>query len=456
MDLRSHPSLKYWFSGRRVCVVGLGKSGVAAAKLLEKLGALVSVTEKRPRGQVASWIGELPSVVPVETGGHGFLSKDWDLIVTSPGVPGVLWRPFAERGVPVLGEMELGYRVLTLAGRWPVRTAAITGTNGKTTTTALLGEMAKAAGLTTVVAGNIGTPLCAVADKIHGDTTLILEVSSYQLETAEAFRAAAGAVLNVTPDHLARHGTLEAYARAKFRLFQNGGAAVLNAADAWDRRLAVSVPGNVYWFGLSPRKEPGVYRVGNRLVSTIPGAEGSWAPPARLAGDHNVENALAAAACARLLGVPSSAVAKALREFPGVEHRLEFVREVRGVRFVNDSKGTNVDSTVIALKAFPQGGVHLILGGEDKGAPYLPLIPLIKTRVKAVYVIGEAEPQIRRDLGKALSLVKAGTLEKALDQAFRAAVPGDTILLSPACASFDQFNNFEHRGRVFKELVKAL
>jgi UDP-N-acetylmuramoylalanine--D-glutamate ligase len=169
-----------------------------------------------------------------------------------------------------------------------------------------------------------------------------------------------------------------------------------------------------------------------------------------------VENALAAAACARLLGVPSSAVAKALREFPGVEHRLEFVREVRGVRFVNDSKGTNVDSTVIALKAFPQGGVHLILGGEDKGAPYLPLIPLIKTRVKAVYVIGEAEPQIRRDLGKALSLVKAGTLEKALDQAFRAAVPGDTILLSPACASFDQFNNFEHRGRVFKELVKAL
>ncbi len=457
MKLESNPSLRHWFSGRRACVIGLGKSGAAAAALLKRLGAEVSVTEKGARSRVSSWINHLPRGVRLETGSHGLLKKEWDLIVPSPGVPSTLWNPFAERGVSVWGEMELGYRVLSLAGRWPARTAAITGTNGKTTTTALIGAIFRAAGFQTVVAGNIGTPLCAAADRIGPGTALALEVSSYQLEAADAFRAGAGSVLNVTPDHLARHGTMESYARAKFRLFQNlpsGGAALLNAADPWDRRLAASVPGNVFWFGLAPRREPGIYRSGSRLVSRLPGAGGSWALPRHLPGDHNIENALAAAGCARLLGASVAAVGKALTSFPGVEHRLEFVRELRGVRYVNDSKATNVDSTLVALKAFA-GGLHVVMGGEDKGAPYTPLARLLKDRAKAVYLIGEAAPKIRKDL-RGVSFVECGDLARAVEKASARALPGETMLLSPACASFDQFDNFEHRGRAFKALVKAL
>jgi UDP-N-acetylmuramoylalanine--D-glutamate ligase len=457
--LSSHPFLRHWFAGRRVVVIGLGKSGAAAATLLHGLGARVSVTEKRARADVAGWLRSLPPRTAVETGGHRFLEKNWDLAVVSPGVPSSLWSPLIARGVPVWGEMELGYRVLSLAGRWPLKCAAITGTNGKTTTTALVGEVFRAAGWPTVVAGNIGTPLCAVADKITAETALALEVSSYQLEAAEAFRPAAGAVLNVTPDHLARHGTLEAYARTKFRLFQNQGpsdAAVLNAADGMDRRLAPLARGRVVWFGLSARPAPDVVLRGGRLSSTIPAAGGSWPPPAHLPGDHNVENALAAAALARLAGAPAAAVARAFKAFKGVEHRIEFVREKGGVRYYNDSKATNVDSTFVALKAFPSGGLHLILGGEDKGAPYKPLIPLVRKNARTVYLIGEAAPKIRRELAGAVPLEDAGTLERAVAAASRSARPGETVLLSPACASFDQFDNFEHRGRVFKALAAAL
>jgi UDP-N-acetylmuramoylalanine--D-glutamate ligase len=445
-------------------VVGLGKSGAAAARLLTRLGTDVSVSEKRPRAQVAAWLKELPAGVSVETGGHASLSKSWDLAVTSPGVPAAVWRPLAERGVPVWGEMELGFRVLSLAGRWPERTAAVTGTNGKTTTTALLAEMFKAADFPAVAAGNIGTPLCAAAERITARTALALEVSSYQLEAAQTFRAAAGAVLNVTPDHLARHGDMENYARAKFRVFQNGGAALLNAADAWDRRLARTVRGKVYWFGL--RHGLGaragcpchgeIFWDGRRMVSHIPGAEGSWEAPPHLPGDHNLENALAAAGLARLCGVPPEAVGRALAEFRGVEHRIEFVREFRGVRYYNDSKGTNVDSTLVALKAFPRGGIHLLLGGQDKGAPYTPLGPLVRRRVRAAYLIGEAAPKIRKDLDGAAPFVASKTLDAALRQAAGAAVPGEVVLLSPACASFDQFQNYEQRGRVFKDLVNSL
>jgi UDP-N-acetylmuramoylalanine--D-glutamate ligase len=296
-----------------------------------------------------------------------------------------------------------------------------------------------------------------VADKISPDTALALEVSSYQLETAESFRASVGAVLNVTPDHLARHGSMEAYAGAKFRLFQNlpsGGAAVLNAADPWDRRFATTVRGPVHWFGLSAKPGVSLFRSGDHLVSRVPGAAGTWALPRHLPGDHNVENALAAVGLARLAGVPVTAVAKALESFPGVEHRLEFVRELRGVRYVNDSKATNVDSTLVALKAFP-GGLHVVMGGEDKGAPYTPLMPLLRQKAKAVYLIGEAAPKIRRDL-KGITFVECGTMARAVEAAASRAVPGEIVLLSPACASFDQFDNFEHRGRVFKALAEAL
>jgi len=453
--LKINPGPRGWFEGRRVLVIGLGKSGAAAAALLARLGARVSVTENRPPAAVRFGRRFLPAGVACETGGHELLEEAWDLIVPSPGVPSALWASRARRGTPVWGELELGYRVLRSAGRWPARVAAVTGTNGKTTTTALLGAMAKADGLPTVMAGNIGTPLCAVADRLSADSVLILEVSSYQLETTAAFRPLVGVVLNVTPDHLGRHGTMARYAQAKFRLFQSqgpGDAAVLNAKDPVCRRWARGVPGQVAWFG---NRRPGVRWDGRGLVSTLPGGGGRWSAPALLAGRHNLENAAAAVAAARRLGFSPGAIARALKDFPGVEHRLEMVREWRGVRWVNDSKATNVDATLVALRAFA-GNLRVILGGRDKGAPYAPLRREIRRKAREVMLIGEAAEKIARDLAGTVPLVRCGTLERAVRRAASTAWPGDVLLLSPACASFDQFKDFEHRGRRFKELVRAL
>lgn len=438
IPVENNSTVRGWFEGRRVLVVGLGKSGVAAAGLLSRLGARVAVTEKRSKADCREWLSQLPSTTEVENGAHHFLSRSWDLVIASPGVPSALLDSARARGIPLWGELELGYRVLALADRWPRLSAAITGTNGKTTTTALLGAIFKASGRSTVVAGNIGVPLCAVVNAVTPATALVLEVSSYQLETAEAFRPSVGAVLNVTPDHLARHKTLAAYAAAKFRLFQSqgtGDTAVLNAGDPWCRRLAPSVPGKLRWFG-----------------DRIPRG---WDAPKNLPGRHNVANALAAVACARALGVPAPAIAKALATFRGVEHRLERVRTWRGVRFINDSKATNVDSTRVALESFSKP-LTVILGGQDKGAPYRPLVPLLRKKAKAVLLIGEAAEKIERDMAGQVPLVRCETLARAVAQAAGTARPGDVVLLSPACASFDQFNNFEHRGRIFKELVRRL
>ena len=444
-----------WFEGRCVLVVGLGKSGVAAATLLSRLGARVSVTEKKSKSHCLPWLRSLPKGTAVELGTHHFLSRPWDLVVASPGVPAVSLASARARSIPVWGELELGYRVLALAGRWPAWSAAITGTNGKTTTTALLGAIFKAAGQPTVVAGNIGVPLCAVVSQVTARTALVLEVSSYQLETSEAFRPAVGAVLNVTPDHLARHGDMGSYARAKFRLFQSqgvGDAAVLNGRDTWCRSLAPSVPGRVYWFG-DRLPGDGVFWDGKYLHGR--GLTGRWSAPPHLPGRHNIENALAAVACARALGVPSDAIARGLSGFRGVEHRLELVRTWNEIRFINDSKATNVDSTRVALEAF-SGPLTVILGGQDKGAPYAPLVPLLQKKARNVLLIGDASEKIKRELGAQVPVVPCGTLARAVDHAARSARPGEVVLLSPACASFDQFENFEHRGRCFKELVDAL
>jgi UDP-N-acetylmuramoylalanine--D-glutamate ligase len=453
VSIENNLRVREWFRDRRILILGLGKSGVAAAGLLKRLGARVAVSEKRTLKDVRPWIRSLPSGVSVETGSHGFLSRAWDRVVVSPGVPNSLWRPLQARGVPVWGELELGYRVLSLAGRWPRCSAAITGTNGKTTTTALLGAIFRASGRLTVEAGNIGVPLCSILNKLTSESALVLEVSSYQLETTEAFRPSVGAVLNVTPDHLARHGTLEVYAETKFRLFQAQGiqdVAVLNKRDPSCRRLASRVPGTVCWFGESGRSD--FYWDGKYLRGKNPSER--WKAPAFLPGRHNIENALAAVACAKALGVSARSIARGLAEFPGVEHRLEWVRTWRGIRFVNDSKATNVDSTRVALEALP-GPLTVILGGQDKGSPYTPLRPLLRKKAKEILLIGEATPPLQRDLG-GLALFPCGTLERAVERAAQTARPGDTVLLSPACASFDQFENFEHRGRCFKERVAAL
>jgi UDP-N-acetylmuramoylalanine--D-glutamate ligase len=430
-----------WFFNRRVVVVGLGKSGTAAARLLHSLGARVSVTESSSGPAVEALRKTLPREVRRQTGGHGFLHGPWDLLVVSPGVPLSLWKPFHDRGRPVWGELELAYRVAVARGIWPDRTVAVTGTNGKTTTTALLGAMAEAAGLPTVVAGNIGTPLCERAPSLTRRSVLVLEVSSYQLESVWAFHPRVGALLNVTPDHLGRHGTMAGYARAKGRLFQNmvpGDTAVLNGGDPYCRSLARDTRARAAYFGA-------------RGLRDLPGGK----PPRHLLGEHNRQNALAAVLCARALGVPGAAIARALAEFRGVPHRLETVAVKKGVRWINDSKATNVDSTLMALRAAP-GPLQVILGGRDKGAPYAPLRPWVKKRARRVLLIGEASGKIARELSGPVRLEFCGDLETAVRRAAQGAREGEAVLLSPACASFDQFDNFEQRGDRFREWVADL
>jgi UDP-N-acetylmuramoylalanine--D-glutamate ligase len=413
---------------QRALVVGFGASGAAAANLLSKNSYHVTIVDERPRSA-------LPRSARLLAGVKKFPLDKCDLIVTSPGVP---WdhrelNRARKKGIPVWGELELGWRY-TSAGK----TIAITGTNGKTTTTSLIGWILKSARRPVAVGGNIGTPLSALAEKITPETFLVLEVSSYQLEASETFHPAVGVLLNLTPDHLARHKTMANYAKMKARMFRHStprDVAVLNKNDAWCRRIARGVNAKKVFFP-SP--------VLKKLASNI-----------RLPGQHNQENAMAAAAALLSVGLSPREIARGLSTFKGVKHRLQWVRALRGVTYINDSKGTNVDSTVVALKACEKP-VILILGGEHKGSPYTPLIPLIRKKVKEILTIGEAHGEIVKDLKRAAPIVSCKTMDKAVAHAARTASSGDTVLLSPACASFDQYRNYEHRGDHFIGLVSKL
>jgi UDP-N-acetylmuramoylalanine--D-glutamate ligase len=317
-------------------------------------------------------------------------------------------------------------------------TVAITGTNGKTTTTALMGHLVKAAGWPVVVGGNIGTPLSALIHKVTQQTVLVLEVSSYQLEGHETFHPNVGVFLNLTPDHLERHPTMSEYAAAKARLFDffdQADTAVLNGKDPWCRRVGKKIGGRKVWF---PNQD--LLKIARHI---------------QLPGEHNLSNAMAAVGAARALGLKSKDIIRGLKTFKGVAHRLQIVKTLRGVTYVNDSKSTNVDSTLVAIKAFTKP-TFLILGGRDKGAPYTPLIPYIKKTVTEILTIGEAAPKIAKDLKGVRPLVPCHTIDRALQYVHRAARPGDVVLLSPACASFDQYRNYEHRGDSFIQLVEKL
>jgi len=443
--------------GKKVLVVGLGKSGLEAALFLRRRGAQVTVSDVRSAEALAK---EIPALIEagimVEAGGHGLLTfRRQDLIVVSPGVP--LDTPELAQvrsfGLPVIGELELAARFLK------GRTVAITGSNGKTTTTALLGEILKKAGIPTLVGGNIGVPVVALIDQSTDETWSVLEVSSFQLESTEQFHPNIAVILNITPDHLDRHGNFENYARAKERIFaaQNErDFVVLNADNARAAEAASRSAAKVYWFsveypvGQGAWLEEGfvVYRAA-RDAATERVMPLSGIP---LKGAHNVENVLAAVAAARLAGAPADAIRSAIESFQAVEHRLEFVAAINGVDFYNDSKATNVDATAKAIAAF-QSGIHLILGGKDKGSDYTQLAQLLRERVRAVYTIGSAAAKIESHLRGVVSIHSCGTLDNAVSAAASAARPGDVVLLAPACSSFDQFENYEHRGRIFKELV---
>jgi len=443
--------------GKKVLVVGLGKSGLAAALFLRRRGAQVTVSDVRSAEALAKDIPALlEQGVMVEAGGHGLLTfRRQDLIVVSPGVPLDTPELVQARnlGLPIIGELELAARFLK------GRILAITGSNGKTTTTALTGEILKEAGLHTLVGGNIGVPVVSLIEESTDESWAVLEVSSFQLESTEEFRPAVAVILNITPDHLDRHGSFENYASAKERIFARqhaDDALVLNADNARTAETAQRAPGKVYWFSLEHKVRKGAWiedgYVVFRAAQETPTEQVMALGKIPLKGEHNVENVLAAVCAARLAGVQVEAIRRAIEKFQAVEHRLEYVATLHGVEFYNDSKATNVDATAKAVAAF-SSGIHLILGGKDKGSDYTALSPLLRERVRAVYTIGSAAEKIESQLRGVISIHSCGTLDGAVNAAASAARPGEVVLLAPACSSFDQFENYEHRGRVFKELV---
>ena len=444
--------------GKRVLVVGLARSGFAAALALARHGAVVTVCDRKPPSQFKELIPALlKEKIGLELGSQRpetFLHHD--MIVLSPGVPWDLPQLEGARNqkIPIFPEVEAASWFLdgTLVG--------ITGSNGKTTTTALLGDMLRASGFPTFVGGNIGNALSTAAGKAQPGTVFVTELSSFQLEAIREFRPHVAVMLNLSPNHLDRHPSLEAYAQAKRQIFRNQRTqdfAVLNADDPWVAGLGPALSSRPVMFSRRHELPVGVFVSGGRVFYRVRHLERLLfeTRDVSLRGEFNLENVLAATAAACLLGADFAAIRKAVREFHAVEHRLEFVREIEGVDFYNNSKATSVDATAKSLEAFERG-VHLIMGGKDKGAPYAPLLPLIKDRVREIVLIGAAAPVIEQQLAGSTEILHAGDLATAVREAFVRSRPGDTVLLAPACSSFDQFQDYEERGRVFKELVKDL
>jgi UDP-N-acetylmuramoylalanine--D-glutamate ligase len=411
--------------GIRVLVVGMEKSGRAAFEFLHARGADVTATDLKFH-DVAGFVPQTDEL----------FDEEWGLIVPSPGVPPDL--PGLERararGVDVIGEVELAAPYLL----GPV--IGITGTNGKTTTTSLVGHILHGSKTPAQVGGNIGTPVIAMTATSRADQWNVLELSSFQLETIHSFRADVAVCLNVTQNHLDRHHTFVNYAAAKANLFRTqktGDFAVLNADDELCRSFAEITDAQVVWFR------------GRDIGDLMPPAE------VPIPGMHNAENVMAAAAVAEIAGIAKSGIVAAVKTFQAVEHRLEFVAEIAGVRFYNDSKATSVDATTKALDSFA-GNLWVILGGQDKGSDYTVLRDRLRQKAHAALLIGAAAGQIESQIEGAVNVIQAGTLEYAVAEAWKHARPGDTVLLAPACSSFDQFQSYEHRGRAFKDLVNGL
>jgi UDP-N-acetylmuramoylalanine--D-glutamate ligase len=459
MTAERGPAYRQWLAQQTVAVVGLARSGVAAARLIRRLGGRVLASDSGARESLTPEAVQLEALgCTLFAGGHPEAAfAGAELVVVSPGVP--LELPSLEavrvRGVPIIGELELGWRVME------ADLIAITGTNGKTTTTALTGELAAGTMRPVLVGGNIGTPLCAQALDFSADGLVVAEASSFQLDTTERLRPRVAAVLNLTPDHLDRHRTFERYVDAKAKIFANQTAAdcaVLNADDAVTATLASRTQAGVLWFSRVKALERGVFVRDGWVVAKLNGHVEEICPLAEitLRGQHNVENVLAATACALWTGLPPHTIRRRIGVFRGVSHRIERVDEERGVVYYNDSKGTNVASTIKALESFTEP-IVLIAGGKGKGQDFSPLAAAARGRVRQAVLIGADRGAIRVALEAAgVSCADAASMREAGATARSLARAGDVVLLSPACASFDMFDNFEHRGEVFMTVVHEL
>jgi UDP-N-acetylmuramoylalanine--D-glutamate ligase len=446
------------FKDRKILVVGAGKSGLAVSRFLVGKKAHVTLTDAAEPAYPGKELERLASEgVDLFLGGYPAVNRaGFEMVVMSPGVPLTTEpaREAAESGIPVIGELELAYYF----ARAPV--VAVTGTNGKTTTTALLGEIFKESGFKTLVGGNIGLPLVTEVEKYGPEDIIVAEVSSFQLETTVAFKPKVAVILNLTPDHLDRHGTMENYAESKAGIFINQGQddfTVFNYDDPLTVALGNQSRARTIYFSRRKTLETGGVYVRDNLI-TVNLNEGEevvcGCNELGIPGAHNLENALAAVAAAKAAGVGSAALARTLKQFKGVPHRLEFTAEINGVKYINDSKGTNPDAAIKALEAFTEP-VLLIAGGKNKGSDFSDFAARVRERARVLIVLGECADMIADAVksGGFENLFFAAGFDEAVDLAHRNARPGEIVLLSPACASWDMFSNYEERGNLFKELV---
>jgi UDP-N-acetylmuramoylalanine--D-glutamate ligase len=443
--------------GKNILVVGLARSGVAAAEFLLSRGARVVVNDAKPESKLKDVGGLRAKGVEVVAGSHPpDLFEKSDLIVASPGVPLALepFRRAREAGVKIIGEVELAARFLR------GRLVGITGSNGKTTTTTLAGVLLKSAGLPTQVGGNIGEPLISLVDKSRDDGFTVIELSSFQLEAVERLHLFVSVIVNITPDHLDRYDSMDDYVAAKANIFRNQTSndyAVLNADDERVSKMDTSTEARTVFFSRRRELDEGIFLRGPALIYRSSGVECELITrdEITLRGDHNLENVMSAIAIGIACGASAESMRAGVRNFKGVEHRLEFVAEINGVKFYNDSKATNVDAAIKCIEAF-DGGVNVILGGKDKGGDYAPLAPVARARCSNLILIGAAADKIAAALQDTRPMRRASTMEEAVEIGLKVGKPGEIVLLAPACASFDMFDNYEHRGRVFKEAVRKL
>ena len=442
---------------RNALVVGLARSGVSAANLLHKLGANVTVTDEKGEETLSDNVKKLEKGISLKLNGHDSVNINGiDLTIISPGVP---WdSPFLnkirEKGIRIMSEVEFAFQQLQAPF------IAITGTNGKTTTTTLTGEMLKRGGKKVFVGGNIGNPLCEEVLNGGKSELVLSEISTFQMEGSETFKPYISAILNITPDHLDRHESMDEYIELKKRVFINqdeNDYMILNLDDEITAGFSTEVRGKKVFFSRLKEVENGAFVREDKIIFKNDGREETVCSlkDLKLIGVHNIENTLASVAISGICGISGKIMRDVISEFKGIKHRMELVREIRGIRFINDSKGTNVGATVKSLQSFNEP-IILIAGGKDKGSDYLPLKGLIEERVKFLILIGDAKKKIAKNLNGFKNRIEADTLENAVKEGYKRAKSGDIVLLSPACASFDMFRDYEDRGEQFEEIVNRL